>query len=66
MQLDDREFDVAVVGGGASGALVASHFKRAAAFSQSLALIEANARPCRGVAYDTRCPRICSMSPQAT
>jgi uncharacterized NAD(P)/FAD-binding protein YdhS len=56
MQLDEREFDVAVVGGGASGTLLAAHFKRAGAFSQSLALIEASGRPCRGVAYGTTQP----------
>lgn len=56
MQLDEREFDVAVVGGGASGTLLAAHFKHAGAFTQSLALIEASGRPCRGVAYGTTQP----------
>ena len=50
MLLDEREFDVAVIGGGASGALVAAHFKRAGGPQQRLALIEARSR-CRGVAY---------------
>jgi len=53
MQLDEREFDVAVVGGGASGTLFSAHFKRAGAFSQSLALIEASGRPGCGAAYGT-------------
>ena len=56
MQVDEREFDVAVVGGGASGALVATHFRRTAGFTQSLALIESSARPGRGVAYGSTVP----------
>jgi uncharacterized NAD(P)/FAD-binding protein YdhS len=56
MQLDEREFDVAVVGGGASGTLIAAHFKRSGAFTQSLALIEASGRPGRGAAYGTTQP----------
>jgi uncharacterized NAD(P)/FAD-binding protein YdhS len=45
-------FDVAVIGGGASGALVAVHFRRLASHGK-LALIEAGARAARGLAYGT-------------
>jgi uncharacterized NAD(P)/FAD-binding protein YdhS len=45
-------FDVAVIGAGASGALVAVHFRRAAP-SGRLALIDAGARAARGLAYGT-------------
>jgi uncharacterized NAD(P)/FAD-binding protein YdhS len=55
MLLDETEFDVAVVGGGASGALVAAHFRRAGGPRQRLALIETGRR-FRGVAYGTTFP----------
>jgi uncharacterized NAD(P)/FAD-binding protein YdhS len=56
MQSQETDFDVAVIGGGASGALVATHYREVASFSQRLALIEASGRPGRGVAYDTQLP----------
>lgn len=46
--------DVAVIGAGASGALVAVQFARHARQDARLALIGAGERPARGVAYATR------------
>src|SRR5687767_867621 len=45
--------DVAIVGAGASGALVATHLKRAGLPGLRVALIEAGARAARGLAYGT-------------
>ena len=50
---DSPSFDVAVIGAGASGTLVASHYSRHAASGARLALIGAGPRPGRGVAYET-------------
>jgi uncharacterized NAD(P)/FAD-binding protein YdhS len=49
----EHPFDVAVVGAGASGTLVASQFSRHAAPGARLALIGSGSRPGRGVAYET-------------
>ena len=46
-------FDVAVIGAGASGTLVAKNFSRHAAPGARLALIGSGSRPGRGVAYET-------------
>jgi uncharacterized NAD(P)/FAD-binding protein YdhS len=46
-------FDVAVIGAGASGTLVVTHFSRHAAPGARLALIGSGSRPGRGVAYET-------------
>jgi uncharacterized NAD(P)/FAD-binding protein YdhS len=56
MQHQEMDFDVAIIGGGASGALVAAHYRQVASFSQRLALVEADARIARGVAYGTKLP----------
>jgi len=56
VQSQETDFDVAVVGGGASGALVATHYREVASFSQRLALVEASGRLCRGAAYGTQLP----------
>lgn len=48
-----RVFEVAVIGAGASGALTALHFARAAQGQAHGALIEAGARAARGLAYGT-------------
>src|SRR5688572_20467226 len=48
-----RIFEVAVIGSGASGALVAAQFRRVAHPTARLALIEAGARAARGLAYGT-------------
>lgn len=46
-------FDVAVIGAGASGALVAAQFQRQSPPYGRLALVGAGLRPARGVAYET-------------
>ena len=46
-------FHVAVIGAGASGTLVAAQFKKLAPSYGRLALIGNQARPARGVAYET-------------
>jgi uncharacterized NAD(P)/FAD-binding protein YdhS len=46
-------FDVAVIGAGASGALLATQFNRLAPTGLRLALVGACKRPARGVAYET-------------
>jgi uncharacterized NAD(P)/FAD-binding protein YdhS len=46
-------FDVAVIGAGASGSLVARQFSKVARSGARLALIGAGSRPARGVAYET-------------
>ena len=46
-------FDVAVIGAGASGTLVARQFSRKAQPSARLVLIGSGSRPARGVAYET-------------
>jgi uncharacterized NAD(P)/FAD-binding protein YdhS len=46
-------YDVAVIGAGASGTLVAAQFKKLAPSYGRLALIGSQARPARGVAYET-------------
>jgi len=48
----DQLFDVAVVGAGASGVLLAAHYRRTKP-SGRLALIDAGARAARGLAYGT-------------
>jgi uncharacterized NAD(P)/FAD-binding protein YdhS len=60
-------FDVAIVGAGASGTLVAAQFKKLAPHGR-LAIIGNAIRPARGVAYETHCHsnllnvRACNMS----
>ena len=49
----DPPFDVAVIGAGASGVLLASQFSRLAPAGARLALIGVGERPARGVAYET-------------
>ena len=56
MQSQEMDFDVAVIGGGASGALVATQYREVASFSQRLALVEASGHLCRGAAYGTQLP----------
>jgi uncharacterized NAD(P)/FAD-binding protein YdhS len=51
--LSEHPFDIAVIGAGASGTLLASQYSRYAALGTRLALIGAGARPGRGVAYET-------------
>jgi uncharacterized NAD(P)/FAD-binding protein YdhS len=51
--LSEQPYDVAVIGAGASGTLVASQFSRHAAPGARLALIGSGSRPGRGVAYET-------------
>jgi uncharacterized NAD(P)/FAD-binding protein YdhS len=53
MSLEQRLFDVAVIGAGASGTLLASNYSRFASSGARLALIGAGDRPGRGVAYET-------------
>jgi uncharacterized NAD(P)/FAD-binding protein YdhS len=48
--------DVAIVGGGASGTLAASHLLRSGAGTGSVVLIERRAKPGLGVAYSTEEP----------
>jgi uncharacterized NAD(P)/FAD-binding protein YdhS len=49
----EQPYDVAVIGAGASGALLATQFSRQALPGARLALIGAGSRPARGVAYET-------------
>jgi uncharacterized NAD(P)/FAD-binding protein YdhS len=49
----EHPFDVAVIGDGASGTLLASQYSRHASPSSRLILIGSAARPGRGVAYET-------------
>jgi len=49
----EHPFDIAVIGAGASGTLLASNYSRYASSRARLVLIGAGARPGRGVAYDT-------------
>lgn len=49
----DPPYDVAVIGAGASGALVAAQFRRNAPAHSRLALIGADPYPGRGIAYET-------------
>lgn len=49
----DPPYDVAVIGAGASGALVAAQFRRNAPAHSRLALIGADPYPARGIAYET-------------
>jgi uncharacterized NAD(P)/FAD-binding protein YdhS len=49
----EHPFDVAVIGAGASGTLLASQFSRHAPTGARLALVGAGSRPGRGVAYET-------------
>jgi uncharacterized NAD(P)/FAD-binding protein YdhS len=51
--VESGRFDVAVIGAGASGALVAAHYRRQASVPGRLALIDAGARAARGLAYGT-------------
>ena len=51
-----RQFDVAIIGGGASGALTAAWLLRGATAPLSIALIERSGRFATGVAYGTREP----------
>lgn len=51
-----RHVDIAIVGGGASGVLVAAHLLAAPRPSGRIALIDAGAVPGRGVAYGTEAP----------
>ena len=51
--LFDQHFDMAVIGAGASGTLVATQFSRQAPVGARLALIGVGQRPARGVAYET-------------
>lgn len=53
---DASRFDVVVIGGGASGALVAAHLLSGTAPAPTVALIEARTAPAEGVAYSTRRP----------
>ena len=48
-----KVYDVAVIGAGASGTLIASQFSKYASPDKRLALIGAGSRPARGVAYET-------------
>lgn len=50
---EEQVFDVAVIGAGASGALVAAQFRRQAPAHAKLALIGADPYPARGLAYET-------------
>jgi uncharacterized NAD(P)/FAD-binding protein YdhS len=49
----DQLFDVAVIGAGASGALLAAQYRRQASPGARLALLGSGKRPARGVAYET-------------
>ena len=49
----DHPFDVAVIGAGASGTLLASQYSRKTLPGARLVIIGAGARPGRGVAYET-------------
>ncbi len=51
--ISEQPYDVAVIGAGASGTLVASQYSRRAAPGARLALIGSGSRPGRGVAYET-------------
>ena len=51
--VSEHTFDVAVIGAGASGTLLASQYHKRAVPGARLALIDAAARPGRGVAYET-------------
>lgn len=51
--LSEHPFDVAVIGAGASGTLLASQYSRYASPGARLVLIGAGSRPARGVAYET-------------
>lgn len=53
---DELPFDVAVIGSGASGVLVAAQFRRNAPIHGRLALVGACDRPGRGMAYETLNP----------
>src|SRR5690606_21790011 len=53
---DTSRFDVVVVGGGASGALVATHLLGDGACPYTVALVEARPAMAEGVAYSTRSP----------
>ncbi|HST46068.1 MAG TPA: FAD/NAD(P)-binding protein [Luteimonas sp.] len=54
---DTRSFDVVIIGGGASGTLVAIHLLRGAAGTPPrIALLEPSGTPGRGVAYSTSRP----------
>ncbi|MEN1956034.1 FAD/NAD(P)-binding protein [Luteimonas changyuni] len=53
---DTSRFDVVVVGGGASGALVATHLLGDGACPHTVALVEARPAMAEGVAYSTRSP----------
>ncbi|MGY0612783.1 MULTISPECIES: FAD/NAD(P)-binding protein [unclassified Luteimonas] len=53
---DPSRFDVVVVGGGASGALVATHLLGDGACPHTVALVEARPAMAEGVAYSTRHP----------
>ena len=49
----EQPFDVAVIGAGASGALLSAQYSRYAEPGARLALIGSGSRPARGVAYET-------------
>ncbi|MEI6205442.1 MAG: FAD/NAD(P)-binding protein [Desulfuromonadales bacterium] len=49
----EQSFEVAVIGAGASGTLLAAQYIRHAPAGVRLALIDASGRPARGVAYET-------------
>lgn len=49
-------FDVAIIGGGASGVLTAIHLAKAANAPLRIAIIESRAELGKGVAYSTTCP----------
>lgn len=53
MVRNEPPFDVAVIGAGASGVLIAAQFRRNAPAQGRLALIGANQHPGRGAAYET-------------
>ena len=53
-------YDVAVIGGGASGTLLAAQLLRTARATLRVLLIERRPRPGQGVAYSTRRPTTCS------
>ena len=52
----DAPFDVAILGGGASGVLVAIHLLQAASGPLRIVIIEPRANLGQGVAYSTHCP----------
>jgi uncharacterized NAD(P)/FAD-binding protein YdhS len=51
-----NSFDIAVIGAGASGTLVAAQFHRLTPADARMVLIGSQARPARGMAYDTQYP----------